>query len=245
MKLRYHQAAFALLGHPPRVSPIARRKLSKLERHGWIKLPPSVREWYLLKGAVSLLAKPFAGSAVDITKSHSKDLAEVREGDLLFVLHENQGACSWAVLLDGSADPPALIRRNAGIPRWEKYADHFSTFVYTLVWDGIVVGGRGWRLVAENIPLSTKDVTLLRKGFRTGPTTPVWPGQHNYRAFKDDQKVLIWQSSRGSDVYLRAGSRDSLTTLAKKAWRVGILRKTLHGFTLRESQILKQLRNGA
>ncbi len=243
MKLRYHRATFTLLGRLPRVSPIARRKLSKLERHGWIKLPPSVREWYLLDGAVSLLAKPFAGSAVDITKSRSKDLAEVREGDLLFVLHENQGVCSWAVLLDDSADPPVFIRRNAGVPRWEKYTDHFSTFVYTLVFDGIVVGGRGWHLAAENIPLPTKDVTFLRKGFHTGPTTPVWPGQWNFRAFKGDRRILIWQSSRGSDVFLHAGSRDSLATLAKKARRVRGLRKNLHGYNRAENKLLKELRS--
>jgi len=245
MKLQYHRATFALLGRLPRVSPVARRKLRKLERHGWINLPPAVREWYLLKGAASLLAKPFAGSVVDITKRRSKDLAEVREGDLLSVLHENQGVCSWAVLIDGSADPPVFIRRNAGVPKWEKYADHFSTFVYALIWDGTVVGERGWRLTAENISLSKKDVALLRKGFRAGPTTPVWPGQHNYRAFKDDQRVLIWQSSKGSSVYLHASSRDSLAILTKKAWRVGGLHKKLHGFTRAEDTMLKQLQNGA
>ena len=55
MKLPYHQKVFDLLKRTPTFDPDAEAKLRAVEDAYGLILPPSVREWYSLNEAISIL----------------------------------------------------------------------------------------------------------------------------------------------------------------------------------------------
>ncbi len=68
-----------------------------------IRLPASVREWYSYRNALPVLA---AHSNED-SPIPVQEIAvlETAAGRLIPIRRENQGVCTWAILLDGSEDP--------------------------------------------------------------------------------------------------------------------------------------------
>nr|BFE59268.1 hypothetical protein GCM10020063_037940 [Dactylosporangium thailandense] len=74
-------------------------------------MPASVREWYSLAAGQEIRLLPF--------------------------MIENQGVCFWAVMLDGSDDPPVMISLDDLEPsdEWTMLAATFSDLVYTRIWD--------------------------------------------------------------------------------------------------------------
>ena len=113
----FHRATFELLGTEPQTSTAAIGELERTERRLGIRLPPSIREWYSNDGALPILA------------AHSNDdppipvqefsFTESTAGRLIPIRHENQGVCTWAILLDGSDDPPVLVEVDSDGIMWQ------------------------------------------------------------------------------------------------------------------------------
>src|SRR4051812_13188258 len=125
----FHGRTFELLSSRPKASTTALGELEATERRLNLRLPPSVREWYSYQAALSILAE------------HSNDdppipvwefaPVESPAGRLIPIRHENQGVCTWAILLDGSEDPPVLVDVDSDGKVWQPLAREFSTYVYT------------------------------------------------------------------------------------------------------------------
>lgn len=97
MLLRYHQAAYVLLGQSPTVSQDAIILLEQQEKALGRELPASVREWYSLDGAVDILAE-YSNQDHPISLSSLGDLSgrisqEALAQNLLLVMHDNQSVC--------------------------------------------------------------------------------------------------------------------------------------------------------
>jgi hypothetical protein len=143
---------------------------------------------------------------------------------LLIVMDENLHVAQWAVYLDGSDDPPVLVRE-AGIgprPDWRHYADTFSAFVYTHVWDWT---GPGGGLLGEDVrcllgaqcrQLSQSDLAVLRRQLREEPITYGWPGRITYRFTADRGRARIWDQEGRADWQLWADTRDDLASIAAR-----------------------------
>ena len=103
----YHTATFRLLGTEPEVSAKAVSQVEDAERRLGFRLPASVREWYCNREAIEILAKysnqdrPIPLSECAAQKWNSLHLLPFK--------HENQGVCTWSILLDGSDDPPVYV----------------------------------------------------------------------------------------------------------------------------------------
>jgi hypothetical protein len=124
-------------------------ELKRTEQRLGIRLPPSVREWCSYDGALPILA------------AHSNDdppipvqefsLTESGAGRLISIRWENQGVCTWAILLDGSDHPPVLVDVDSNGTVWQSLVQKFSTYVYTCVWDHHVVLRRPALVQAQNV----------------------------------------------------------------------------------------------
>jgi hypothetical protein len=142
--LRYHQRTFTLLGHQPARSSFLEEKIGGLEKELGRPFPGSVREWYTLAGATSLLAEYSNDDHVvpldqlsRVEAVESVDDVKVPGGcRIVVVLLENQDVCKWGFTLDSDDDPAVVVCDNHYLhPRWHLCADRFSTFVYTRIWD--------------------------------------------------------------------------------------------------------------
>ncbi len=247
MHLKYHQKAYQLLNRPPVLSSRALELLARAEQRCGGALPASVREWYSLEGAVETLA------------THSNNdwpipldqLGQVRTwpgviwddfiaDGFLPIMFENQSVCHWAVKLDGSDDPPVVVEVDSSpIVSWQIYADTFSTFVYTSIWD--------WQpsdaplLAAQDRLLSQADLEFLRRWYREGPPTYAWPGRKTYRFSQGDQRIRIWSDENQADWFLSSSTPDSLFQLAQKVWSLGGLSKTLYALGDAGNEVLSRI----
>jgi hypothetical protein len=116
----FHRATFELLGTQPRVNAVAIEALERTERRLGFRLPRSVREWYSYQGSLSILAKhsnadpPIPLSEFAVTESATERFLPIR--------WENQGVCTWAILLDDSDDPPVFVDVDSDGARWQCHA---------------------------------------------------------------------------------------------------------------------------
>ena len=187
MTTRFHQATEALLAADGRPLGGVRVPVPDV---GWA-VPAAVAEWYSLPDAVGLLR---ALSNCD----HPLPLARCREvadddheegAPLRVFMHENQHVCEWAVLLDGSDDPP--VRVNVDDRGWVACAGHFSTFVHAAAFDYPT----GWLEVwSQTAPLPDRVRRHLDAMFQPGPTTYGWPGATNRRYFGPGVRLTIWET---------------------------------------------------
>ena len=153
-------------------------------------LPASVHEWYELDHAVELLFQHSnADRPVDIGKL-GEPLRDTWGGgphdlvaqNLLVIRHENQGVCVWAVLLDGSDDPPVVLDLDTQFKSWTKCASSFSQHIYASMWDySQVLAQHGLLAQAQNTPLSEMALSFLSDHFESECVTYAWPGhtQHS------------------------------------------------------------------
>jgi hypothetical protein len=254
-KLRFHQRTFALLGHQPATSDALQDKLADVERALGRPLPASVREWYSLAGATSLLAE-FSNDdhivpleqltgcesidAIDDVIAPGRNQAHV-------LMHENQGVCTWAVLIDGSDDPAVVVCDNHYLnPRWHLYSDRFSTFVYVRIWDFI-----GWRNVTDeadalcaDTELTAETLSFLRTHFLEEPQTLAWPGDITYRFSGPAQHITIWASHEGEgNWWLWGESNEDLFNLACIVLQVPGLRMTISSVGDGGRHVLTRLRS--
>ena len=183
-----------------------------------------MREWYELENAVQLLFQySNEDHPVEIGKL-GEPLRDMLGGgphdliaqDLLVIRHENQGVCVWAVLLDGSDDPPVVLDLDTQFKTWTKCADSFSQHIYAWIWDySQILMKRALFVQAQNTPLSEMALSKLSEYFEKVCVTYGWPGQTQYRFCRDDQRILVWANSNQADWWLHAKSKESLESLVR------------------------------
>ncbi len=222
--LKYHQAAFNLIGVAPEFDPVAEKVLSGFERERDFQFPASVREWYSQRGAAQLLEqRDSCIEAVSVEElgrpqkvcqpTPEREIDPIPEGHLTF-LDEVQGGTSWTARLDGSDDPPVFVAE--GGPNTERHeaCDRFSTFNYCHLWDFRIAQGREAWVVVERFDDSLQATLDLASPFMELPRTHFWPQSTEYRFQWEDQAVLI---QKNGDSYLElslsANDSDSLANL--------------------------------
>lgn len=244
----YHQAAVDLIGQPLDPSPAMAALLDERERRCGVKFPASVREWYSLEGAAEALDGQDCLVAVAELGEVEEDWFGAGQQDFvaqgfLVIMYENQGVCWWAVLLDGSDDPPVVVAVDR--PQWSHCAAHFSTFVYTRIWDwgGATWPDRGCDLQAQDGPLQRADLDLLQQVFLEEPRTYGWPGKTNYRFSYGGARILVWDDEeRQADWFLSADSPATLRQLAGRLWNCGTLASRLYALRPCGEKVLADMR---
>ena len=226
---QYHARSLALAGRTAEASPDAVASVERFAAVRGFPLPASVREWYSLAAgqetlrtfsnedrvyAAHELGRPehyWAGGEPD----EELEWDPVAERRLLPFMIENQGVCYWAVLLDGSDDPPVMISFDDLEPtdEWTMLSASFSDLVYTRIWDHQAMCGD--RTLRAPVP-SFDPATWAGLGTQLEERPTDSNGQrHRFAGSADDQRVLLEQDAWGptGQCYLWAASDDLLVDL--------------------------------
>ncbi|HVJ80322.1 MAG TPA: SMI1/KNR4 family protein [Planctomycetia bacterium] len=223
----YHDATFKLLGRLPQTATAALDALNHAERRLGVRLPSSVREWYSCADAVPILAEHSNSDPPIAVEDFT--LQESPVGRLLPIRWENQGVCCWAVLLDGSDDPPVFVDVDTGGASWHLLARSFSAYVYACVWDYHVVLGRPALVQAQNGPISAHALDTLAASHDEQPRTTGWPGSVQYRFAGDGHGVLLWSSEgQPTDWFVGASDAASLESALRKLWPLDGVGESFH-----------------
>jgi hypothetical protein len=222
----FHSAAFRLLGIEPQVSPAALADVERTERRLGFRFPPSIRAWYCNAKAIELLAKysnqdwPIALQEFEVREWNSHRLLPFK--------NENQGVCVWAILLDGSNDPPVYVDVDSNGTQWTIHAPTFSAYIYACVWDYASVLFQPALVQAQNQPFATEAVNQLRAFCSEQLRTFGWPGNAQHRFEGEDWSVLIWSGEDQADWFIGAGDADSLETALRLVWNIDGVGKSLY-----------------
>jgi hypothetical protein len=251
--LTYHAKTFELLGLRPRVSPAAVDLLDKVEHRIGRPLPPSLREWYELDGAIDLLLQHSNDDPpVDIA-DFGKPLRDENGGaahdllahKLLAFRRENQGVCDWAVQLEGSDEPPVVVTFDTQLITWIPCAASFSQHVYACMWDYAASLGRlvsdDLLIMAQNQPLTQEALRFLQSHFQAELVTHGWPGETQYRFFNGDQRILIGADKGQADWFLAAESEEALGQLATLLSPLDGLASTLWSSTKKREVLVQRI----
>lgn len=243
MHLTYHRPTFDYLNRPPQVSSLAVQALDEFERALQLELPASVREWFSLQHAETLLIgnqdqvlplqdiaweqiEPFKPNPNAYENSEHKlwvwrVLRHLKRAMLVLIL-ENQGVCEWAVDVSSGDDPPVWIRKNEPGATWEACADRFSTFVYTRVWDQRAPYG----LVAIAPPVDDAVLEHLRQDFHPEPSTHSFIDSQSYRFSQGRKRLHLMRFTNQTDWRLHANDPQTLLELGRQVWEIANSRKT-------------------
>src|SRR5437868_559831 len=123
----FHSATFRLLGIEPQVSAAAISEVEHAERRLGFQLPSSVRQWYCNADAIGILAR-YSNDDWPISLREFA-VKEWKTHRLLPFKNENQGVCIWAIMLDGSDDPPVYVDVDSNGVQWNMQAPTFSAYV--------------------------------------------------------------------------------------------------------------------
>jgi hypothetical protein len=240
----FHRATFELLGTQPRTSTAALGELERTEQRLGMRLPRSVSEWYSYDGALPTLA------------AHSNDdppipvqqffITESTAGRLIPIRWENQGVCTWAILLDGSDDPPVLVDVDSNGTVWQPLADQFSTYIYTCVWDYHVVLRQPALVQAQNGPLSPQALQACQRLFNERPRTVGWPGSAQYRFDGGQHGILIWTTeAQQADWFVGAADANSLESALRLVWHLDGVGESFYDCSKIAKVILARLKSDA
>ena len=236
--LTYHQATFDLIGEKPVTSSKAIEAIARFEHIKGLSLLASVKEWYTLASAQNILSRyPPAGAIRGAEQLggpesywfngvfHEIDL--LKQG-LLLIMAEIQNICFWAIQLNGEDDPPVVVSKELKpFATWHLCAETFSVFVYTCVWDSLVINPEdqmfGWK---ES--LLPTELDFLHERFEEGPRTYTFPGAVNYRLFSGNQRILIQVSERQASWYFAADSDEALKRLVEQVLQCETLKRDLY-----------------
>jgi hypothetical protein len=143
-QLKYHRGAAKELYRSTRVKrSTPRETVTAVAARLGGKLPASLREWITYFGDLGFCSgqdRPIRladlGQPRPVRQGQSIDYVA---GGHLPLMFENQGCCMWALVLDGSDDPPVVQAGNwsSEAPRWEPVADRFSTFTHARIWSQV------------------------------------------------------------------------------------------------------------
>ncbi len=251
----YHQRTYELLGLEPKHTSAEDDVLAMLGTSGPgnIRIPRAVREWYSAVDGAGLLQTYSNEDSAVPARDFAPSECAWRGGDrgkpvpvtVVEFLVENQAVCIWGILLDGSEDPPVVVRPNEEGEGWIRCADSFSTFVFTRCWD-FQPWKHGWLMMeAQDDVLSDRDLSFLRTKFREGPTTYAAQSFENavsYR-FEAPHGRLLVTSWDQADWYLHAKTATDLRALAESVWRCATLSKSLYGLDEEARRVLVDLRD--
>lgn len=212
----YFSATFELLPIMLQSSHVVHSAVESVERRLGFQLPASVREWYSYEQAIEVLASysnrdrplPLEEFAVLEWRCHR----------LLPFKRENQGVCTWSILLDGSDDPPVYVDVDTKGAEWDIQAPAFSDYVYSCVWDYVSVFNGSAMVAAQNGALSVEALGRLRELFKEHSPTFGWPGTSQHRFIGEHQAILIWTGKDHADWFVRAEDAQSLEKALRAIW---------------------------
>jgi hypothetical protein len=169
----FHSATFRLLGIEPQNSLAAISDVERAEQRLGLRLPSSVREWYCNAEAIAILGRysnkdwpiPLCDFVLQDWQGHR----------LLPFKYENQGVCVWAIMLDGSDNPPVVVEVVSNGAHWDLQAPNFAAHIFACVWDCAFVLDQPALVQAQNEPLSSETVGALCEHFQERPPTFGWP----------------------------------------------------------------------
>jgi hypothetical protein len=238
----FHRATFELLGPEPRTSAAALGELERTEQRLGMRLPPSVREWYSYGGALPILAAHSNNDPPIPVQEFSP--TESTAGRLIPIRRENQCVCNWAILLDGSEDPPVLVDVDSDGAVWQPVAEKFSTYVHTCVWDYHVVLHRPALVQAQNEPLSPQALQALQGLFDERPRTFGWPGSAQYRFDGGQHGILIWSTEdQQADWFVGAADANSLELALRLVWNLDAVGESFYDCSRIAEVILTKLKS--
>ncbi len=234
----YHQATLQLLDEKPIISAISLAGLQHFEQTHGLLLPAAVKAWYALEQAPALLSRyPPVGVVRSVQQlghlesywsdgvSHSIDL--LKQG-LLLIMTEVQSNCFWAIELNDEDDPPVVVSEELSpSAKWHLCAEKFSVFVYTCIWDSLVINPEDQMFGCKEFLLPT-ELDFLHERFREGPRTYAFPGAVNYRFFSGYQRILIQEADRQTSWYFAAESDEALKQLVEQVLQCETMKRDLH-----------------
>ena len=212
----YHERSYRLLGTTLIDDAASVERLTGVQTRLGVSMPPSVAEWYR------------RGDAISILRKHSNDDPPIDVSDfetitwqsrlLLPIRYENQGVCTWAIHIDGSDDPPVLVDVDTDGEQPNPFADTFSEYVYSGIWDYNRVFDRPALVQAQNRPLSSEAVATLQRTHVQEVSTYGWPGSMQYRFDASNNAILIWSNTDQADWFAAASSANALKDLLQSIW---------------------------
>lgn len=235
----YHERSYRLLGTTSVDDAASAQRLVEIQTRWGVSVPPSVAEWYRRGDAISILRKhsngdpPIDVSAFETITWQSRLLLPIR--------HENQGVCTWAIDLDGSDDPPVLVDVDTDGEQWNPFADTFSEFVYSGIWDYVRVFLQPALAQAQNPPLSSDAVAVLQRTHVQEISTHGWPGGMQYRFEASNDAILIWSTTDQADWFAAASTANALKDLLQSIWTLDDVGRAFYACSDEGQAALKQI----
>jgi len=238
----YHTATFRLLRTEPPVSPAAVFQVEDAERRLGFRFPASVREWYCTVEAIDILAK-YSNQDPPIPLKEFA-VTEWQSLHLLPFKYENQGVCTWSIVLDGSDDPPVYVGVDSDGAEWQVQAPNFSAYIYACVWDYSFVFDQPGLVQAQNKPLSAEALGQLRERFAEQPPTFGWPGSTQHRFAGKSHAILIWSGEDQADWFVGARDAKSMETALREVWSADNVGPSLYDRSEIGKAVLDRIRGG-
>ncbi|WP_238015829.1 hypothetical protein KZZ52_28335 [Dactylosporangium sp. AC04546] len=187
--------------------------IDALERESGLHVPPAVREWYSVRGAVEWLARHSDNILVSAAGLGDPiDGLDYLDGGRLVTETDAQCCWRWAVRLrppryEGEplfhlpGAPPATLDEDPPVwiidpddddPFEQLYADRFSEYVLTSVWTAQAFGKESFFTDDDRLPRQALDT--LRQRYVELPTTYAWAGNQPCDAvyrFTGPARVMI------------------------------------------------------
>ena len=239
----FHTATFRLLGSKAQVSPVAVSQVDETEQRLGFRLPASVREWYCNEGAIDILAKYSNQDPPILLRNFA--VTEWESLRLLPFKYENQGVCTWSIVLDGSDDPPVYVDVDTDGTEWTVQAPTFSAYIHACVWDYVLVFDQPALVQSQNGPLSSEALRQLREGFTEQPRTFSWPGSTQHRFAGEKNAILIWAGEDQADWFVGARDAKSLEAALRIVWNLDGVGQCLYDCTVIGKAVLDKIRGGA
>lgn len=197
----YHEQTYKLLG-------LSLPNLQKLTD----RFPCAISEWFAAPNAIQVL-RNYSNDDFPVTPDEFKT-RKIDDKQIVLFLYENQSVCWWGFVDGDDEDPPVYVI----VDPHEKCeviqcTDHFSTFVYTRIFDFKHWSDRVLSIWGETEPINEEMLSSLRGNFDVEPVTHGWPGDTQYRFSRGDQRILIWNSKIQAGWRFSADSSESVVSL--------------------------------
>ncbi|WP_191837399.1 hypothetical protein [Catellatospora chokoriensis] len=207
----WHADAYRLMDLRPEMEPELVARLDDLERHSGLRLPAAVREWYSVGAAQRRLAERRQNPLTTTAElGEPRDRIDHLAHGRLITETDCQYCCHWVVRLapwpDGTEPlfplPGAASGPDDDPPVWVidpddrdvtlmPYADRFSDYLLTSVWDSCEPADA---FSGFDLPLPPHALDVLRQRYQELPTTYSWAGNQGCDAmyrFDGAARVLI------------------------------------------------------